>query len=286
MILCFFGVHNCHCCILLLCWFTLSYGEVLSLQPTTNQELYTIGHFFRGNDLHAPNRDSDSQQPTLPAPQNEDGVRIGLFSKVHTWLHSLYNWALACLRKRLFFSWWQCVRNKRFWGIWGMTWGADIWRRVFTAKLWPAMWPKVSLAALTGLSSTESKNPTGRPGMGTCRAPWPPKDGARLRRQKLKLSFLGVFSCIWRKQEIAMRCGTYAKWPYMYSNVKDSQKNIPKIKNQKRRYWQGSDRRDSPVTFGQVSPLWKTRLCEFWKARRLLHSVGLTELSGHKTQSL
>lgn len=36
------------------------------------------------------------------------------------------------------------------------------------------------------------------------------------------------------------------------------------------------------MTFGQVSPLWKTRLCEFWKARRLLHSVGLTELSGHK----
>lgn len=99
MILCFLGVHNCHCCILLLCWFILSYGEVLSLQTTTNQELYTIGHFFRGNDLHAPNRDSDSQQPTSPAPQNEDGVRIGLFSKVHTWFHSLYNWALACLRK-------------------------------------------------------------------------------------------------------------------------------------------------------------------------------------------
>ena len=50
----FFGVHNCHCCILLLCWFILSYGEVLSLQTATNQELYTIGHFFRGNDLHAP----------------------------------------------------------------------------------------------------------------------------------------------------------------------------------------------------------------------------------------
>ena len=93
----------------------------------------------------------------------------------------------------------------------------------------PAIWPKVSLAALTGLSSTESKNPTGRPGMGTCRAPWPPKDGARLRRQKLCCLSWGCFLAsgfIF----LAMRCGTYMPNDHMSSNVKDSQKHP---KNQK-----------------------------------------------------
>ena len=108
----------------------------------------------------------------------QEGVRIGLFSKMHLWFHSIYNCSWIWSRQR---SELNCLKS-----IWSILWLCCYWLICWIFKLATA---QAFQATLTTLWSMEWGNPTGPNAMGTCDLPIGPAtstDSKRWRQRSLR----------------------------------------------------------------------------------------------------